>query len=92
MQQQVYKNNNSSVNSIISLVCAIIPLVLFSITIDGLIVSIYYLTIGIPLFLIWLICGIIGLKSEKRNLAIASLIIKPVGIIIIIIAISITHW
>ena len=87
--------NNSSGNSIISLVCAIIPIVLYALcTINiysspysnadqsPMVIVIYYWTIGFWLALVWLICGILGLKSEKRSMAIASLIIKPIGLII----------
>lgn len=81
---------NNPANSIVSLVCAIIPLAIYLITFlfsigqsntyqSGWYLTIYYWTIGIPLFFVWLICGILGLKSEKRKLAIISLIIKPIG-------------
>ena len=91
---QTQQNNqlkNSSTNSIASFICAIIPLAIMFITLissigtsnasqSGWYLTIYYWTIGIPLFFVWLICGIFGLKSERRKLAITSLIIKPVGI------------
>ncbi|MBR2708734.1 hypothetical protein IKE98_00115 [Candidatus Saccharibacteria bacterium] len=85
---------NSPANAVVSLVCAIIPLVLyFATSILSIIASqsgwhlaylaFYYMTIGVPLFLVWLICGIFGLKSKKRKIAIISLIIKPVGLLIL---------
>ena len=85
---------NSSANAVISLACAIIStLILFALDnnvkqphlgggedIRGL-EFLYYPIVGIPLFLVWLICGILGLKSSKRNLAIISLVIKPISLI-----------
>ena len=83
---------HSSANSIVSLVCALIPIIVYSwylINIlgrprsnsdqSGWIIVIYYWTIGFWLIPVWLVCGIFGLKSEKRKTAIISLIIKPVG-------------
>ncbi|MBO7131896.1 hypothetical protein J6V85_01335 [Candidatus Saccharibacteria bacterium] len=96
-QQPTHVPKNNSANSVVSLICAIIPLLLLFITFlssmsnrssntdqSGWILVIYYWTIGIPLFFVWLICGIFGLKSKKRNIAIASLTIKPIGFILII--------
>lgn len=100
--KQPISAQNNSANSIISLICAIIPLLLLFIAFlssmsnkgsntdqSGWIMVIYYWTIGIPLFFVWLICGIFGLKSKKKNLAIASLIIEPIGFILIIMLILI---
>ena len=97
IQQPTHVPKNDSANSVISLICAIIPLLLLFITFlssmsnrssnidqSGWILVIYYWTIGIPLFFVWLICGIFGLKSKKRNMAITSLTIKPIGFILII--------
>lgn len=92
--RQVFKR--SSVNADLSFVCSLFPncyylcyLIVYGKSImngtgAGIVFWVYYYTIGIPLFLIWLICGILGLKSEKRSLSIASLIIKPVSILIFI--------
>lgn len=58
----------------------------------GILLFIYYCTIGFPLILVWLICGILGLKSEKRNTAIVSLfIIKPSGFLIVLLLMLIFH-
>ena len=86
---------NSSVNSVVSLVCALIPIALYALLLifvssrphsstdqSGLILVIYYWTIGFWLVPVWLICGILGLKSEKRTMAIVSLAIKPLGLIL----------
>ena len=91
-------SKNSSANSVVSLICALVPiLVYFLYSVDimqkprnsisdqsGWVIVIYYWTIGIPIALVWLICGIHGLKSKKRNLAIFSLIIQPVGLVVFI--------
>ena len=93
----------NAANSIISIVCAIIPLlVLYYCLIVangsktengsgaiGWIAVIYYWTAGVPLAIIWSVCGILGLKTKLSKLAIASLIIKPVGIVIFLILIFI---
>ena len=94
-QQSISTQKNNSTNSVVSLICAIIPLLLLLITFfssasskssganqSGLLFFIYICTIGIPLLLVWLICGILGLKSEKKTMAIISLIIGPICFIL----------
>lgn len=86
---------NSSVNSVVSLICALIPIFLYfwysvhvlssprlSTDQSGWIIVIYYWTIGLWLIPVWLICGVLGLKSKKRKMAIISLVIKPIGVAI----------
>lgn len=95
---------NSSANSVVSLVCAIIPIILYSVYFihilsrpvsgtdqSGWILVIYYWTVGFPLALAWLICGILGLKSKKRKMAIASLAIKPIGLVVFILLMLIRY-
>lgn len=95
---------NSSVNSVVSLVCALIPIALYlwysvfifsKVPLDthqyGLIIVVYYWTIGFWLVPVWLICGILGLKSEKRTMAIVSLVIKPIGLILFAILMPIAY-
>ncbi len=96
-QQSSSIQKNSPANSVASLVSAIIPLILLAITFfsslssnksganqAGMLFFIYYCTIGVPLALVWLICGILGLKSEKRTMAIVSLIIGPISFILML--------
>ena len=91
-----YLRNNPA-NSVISLICAFIPLIIYTVYLiiifrqpvsnndqSPWLIIIYYWTIGIPIALLWLVCGILGLKSNTRNLAIASLVIKPVGLIVFV--------
>ncbi len=95
---------SSKFSAIISLVCSPIPLIFMiycliafgdSVNKPGggdafaLTLAVYYMTIGFLVFLLWLVCGIIGLKTSKRKLAIISLILRPVGFLIIAIAIAI---
>ena len=101
--QLKHQLKNNSANSVASMICAAIPLVILFITFlsslgvsntsqSGWYLVIYYWTIGIPLFFVWLICGILGLKSEKRKLAIISLIIKPAGIaIFVLLSLILSH-
>ena len=91
-----YKPTRSVGYSIISMVCAIIPLIVLYYCLIvangtknensngaiGWVVVFYFWTAGIPLAIIWLVCGILGIKSRLSKLAIASLIIKPIGIIV----------
>lgn len=91
-------------SAIISLICSPIPLIFIicclivfgdSINKPGggdafaLALVVYYMIIGSLVFLLWLVCGIIGLKTSKRKLAIISLILRPVGFLIIAIVIAI---
>jgi hypothetical protein len=48
----------------------------------------YYMMIGFFVFLLWLVCGIIGLKTGRRKLAIISLTLRLVGFLIIAIVIA----
>ena len=95
LQPEPKYTKNSSVNSVVSLICALIPIslyFLYSIFVlsnprsnadqSGWIIVIYYWTIGFWLIPVWLICGVLGLKSKKRKMAIISLVIKPIGIAI----------
>lgn len=90
-------------SAIISLICSPIPLIFiiccliifgdsmnkpggvdaFALALVG-----YYMMIGFFVFLLWLVCGIMGLKTSKRKLAIISLILRPVGLLIIAIVIA----
>ena len=96
---------HSSANSIVSLVCAVIPIIVYSWYLinvlskprsysdqSGWIIVIYYWTIGFWLIPVWLVCGIFGLKSEKRKTAIISLIIKPVGFVLFLLALGASQW
>ena len=94
---------SSKFSAIISLVCSPIPLVFivycliafggsmnkpggsdaFALALAG-----YYTTIGFFVFLSWLVCGIVGLKTNKRKLAIISLILRPVGFLVIAMAMA----
>lgn len=95
---------SSKFSAIISLICAPIPLVFIicclivlgdSVNKPGggdafaLALTVYYMIIGVLIFLLWLVCGVIGLKTSKRKLAIISLILRPVGFLIITIALAI---
>ncbi len=91
-------------SAIISLICSPIPLIfmiccliifgdfmnkpgggdVFALALAG-----YYMMIGIFVFLLWLVCGIIGLKTDRRKLAIISLTLRPVGFLIIAIIIAV---
>lgn len=95
---------NSSANSVVSLICALIPIVLYALFFifvssrphsstdqSGWILVIYYWTIGFWLVPVWLICGILGLKSEKRTMAIVSLVIKPIGLVLFAILMRIAY-
>ncbi|MBR3144151.1 hypothetical protein IKF12_03090 [Candidatus Saccharibacteria bacterium] len=95
LQPEPKYTKNSSVNSVVSLICALIPISLYfyySIFVlskprsntdqSGWIIVIYYWTIGFWLIPVWLICGVLGLKSKKRKMAIISLVVKPIGIAI----------
>lgn len=90
-------------SAIISLICSPIPLIFiiccliifgdsmnkpgggdaFALALVG-----YYMMIGFFVFLLWLVCGIIGLKTGRRKLAIISLTLRPVGFLIIAIVIA----
>lgn len=84
--------------AIASLVSAIIPLVIIGICVIASagstnennggaiwwILVIYLWTAGFPLYVVWLICGLAGLKSPRRRLAIISLVILPSGIALLI--------
>ena len=90
-------------SAIISLICSPIPLIFiiccliifgnsmnkpgggdaFALALAG-----YYMMIGFFVFLLWLVCGIIGLKTSRRKLAIISLTLRPVGFLIIAIVIA----
>ena len=84
--------------AIASLVSAIIPLVIIGICVIASagstnennggaiwwILVIYLWTAGFPLFVVWLICGLAGLKSPRRRLAIISLAILPSGTALLI--------
>lgn len=91
-------------SAVISLICSPIPLIFITCClivfgdsikkpgggdIFALTLALYYMIIGFLVFLLWLVCGIIGLKTSKRKLAIISLILRPAGFLIIAIAISI---
>ena len=85
--------------AIVSFVLTMIPILLISYVIaaghgeseggDGAIgwlIIIYYWSVGFPIFVLSIIFAIIGLKSPRKPLAIASLIIKftaPISIIIL---------
>lgn len=91
-------------SAIISLICSPIPLIFiiccliifgdsmnkpgggdaFALALVG-----YYMMIGFFVFLLWLVCGIIGLKTGRRKLAIISLILRPVGLLIIAIVVAV---
>ena len=91
-------------SAIISLICSPIPLIFiiccliifgdsmnkpggvdaFALALVG-----YYMMIGFFVFLLWLVCGIIGLKTGRRKLAIISLTLRPVGFLIIAIVMAI---
>ena len=91
-------------SAIISLICSPIPLIfmiccliifgdfmnkpgggdVFALALAG-----YYMMIGIFVFLLWLVCGIIGLKTDRRKLAIISLTLRPVGFLIIAIILAV---
>ena len=91
-------------SAIISLICSPIPLIFiiccliifgdsmnkpggvdaFALALVG-----YYMMIGLFVFLLWLVCGIIGLKTGRRKLAIISLTLRPVGFLIIAIVMAI---
>ena len=93
-------------SAIISLICSPIPLIfiiccliifgdsmnkpgggdVFALALAG-----YYMMIGIFVFLLWLVCGIIGLKTDRRKLAIISLTLRPVGFLIIAIIAVLGH-
>ena len=90
-------------SAIISLICSPIPLIFiiccliifgnsmnkpgggdaFALALAG-----YYMMIGFFVFLLWLVCGIIGLKTGRRKLAIISLTLRPVGFLIIAMVIA----
>ncbi|MBR2710113.1 hypothetical protein IKF02_00550 [Candidatus Saccharibacteria bacterium] len=88
------KNNFAS--SVISLTCAIfltlVPTVIYisekqsppqgGEDLRGFGALLYYIFAGIPLFLAWLIFGILGIKSSKCKLAIVSLVSVPIYFII----------
>lgn len=81
----------SSSNAIVSFICSLIPLpfLIYCLIINysplvGFLFAAYFITIGIPASFLWLVCGIIGLKTGKRKLALASLILRPVGILVIV--------
>lgn len=91
-------------SAIISLICSPIPLIFItgclivfgdSINKPGggdvfaLMLALYYMIIGFLVFLLWLVCGIIGLRTSKRKLAIISLTLRPVGFLIIAIVMAI---
>lgn len=89
------KIERSPANAVVSLVCAIIPLMVYVYYLiewnpsysgdqSGWIVVIYYWTVGIPIFLVWLICGILGLNSKQQKLAIISLLLKPIDTIVLL--------
>lgn len=95
---------SSKFSAIISLVCSPIPivfivccLIVFGDSMNNpgggdafaLTLASYYMIIGLLVFSLWLICGIIGLKTNKRKLAIISLILRPLGFLAIAIAIAI---
>lgn len=94
----------SKFSAIISLACSPIPLVfmIYFLIVFGdsmnkpggadafaLALVFYYVIIGFLAFFIWLVCGIIGLKTNRRKLAIISLILRPVGFLIIAIVMAI---
>ena len=84
--------------SIASFICAIIPIALlfYCLIVSGgsgsengvgavwWYVVIYCWTIGLPLFIVWLVCGILGVKSTRPKLAITSLIMLPAGIVLFV--------
>ena len=95
---------SSKFSAIISLICSPIPiifiiccLIVFGDSMNkpgggdafALTVASYYMIIGFLVFSLWLVCGIIGLKTSKRKLAIISLTLRPVGFLIIAIVIAI---
>ena len=43
---------------------------------------IYYWTAGVPIFVMWLTLGILGLNSTHKKLAITSLIIHPISLVL----------
>lgn len=90
-------------SAIISLICSPIPLIfiiccliIFGDSMNkpgggdafALVLAGYYMMIGFFVFLLWLVCGIIGLKTGRRKLAIISLTLRPVGFLIIAIVIA----
>ena len=90
-------------SAIISLICSPIPLIfiiccliIFGDSINkpgggdafALVLAGYYMMIGFFVFLLWLVCGIIGLKTGRRKLAIISLTLRPVGFLIIAMVIA----
>lgn len=91
---------NRSANAAVSLVCATIPIILFSycLIVSGgssneggggaawWLLAVYYWTVGVPLCIIWLVCGIFGLKAKNNKLAIFSLILKPISVILLLMA------
>ena len=96
MPQQSQKNSPGT--AIASLICAIIPLAVlfYCLIISGgsgnengsgavwWIFAFYCWTLGLPLLIIWLVCGILGLKSPRRNMALASLATLPIGILVFV--------
>ncbi len=90
-------------SAIISLICSPIPLIFIiccliifgdsmnkpgGVDAFALVLAGYYMTIGFFVFLLWLVCGIIGLKTGRRKLAIISLALRPIGFLIIAIVIA----
>ncbi len=95
--------NLKPAKAIISFICSLIPLplLIYCLIVSGgsgkengpgavwWIFVIYATTAGIPVFLLWLICGIKGLNTNMRKLALTSLIIKPVADLIIVVLLTI---
>ena len=81
----------------ISFVLAILNSLVWLITVlthDGFIIGMYYMfLIGLVVNILTIIFGIFGIKSSKKNLAIASIIltIVPFLLLLIIIPLSLTH-
>ena len=81
----------------ISFILAILNSLVWLITVlthDGFIIGMYYMfLIGLVVNILTIIFGIFGIKSPKKNLAIASIVltIAPFLLLLIIIPLSLTH-
>lgn len=81
----------------ISFILAILNSLVWLITVlthDGFIIGMYYMfLIGLVVNILTIIFGIFGIKSPKKNLAIASIIltITPFLLLLIIVPLSLTH-
>ena len=92
-EKELRKEKKAKISFILAILNSLVWLITV-LTHDGFIIGMYYMfLIGLVVNFLTIIFGIFGIKSSKKNLAIASIIltIVPFLLLLIIVPLSLTH-